>query len=221
MKENKYKIIFLGDPGVGKSSIINRFSQDKFDSNYQATIGLDFHTKTVAYENQSIKLLLYDTAGQEKFRSLIPMYIRDANIIIIVYDIGNKESFSHTSYWINEIKDLRREDSIIALVGNKCDVEKKQVTLEEGKIVASEKGLIFKEVSAKTGMNIESLFFKDIFELLVTKYNLKDIANEGGEMSQNQGDNYPDSSHHEPVKNIKLQKDEYEEETEKKKKKCC
>jgi len=86
----KYKIIFLGDQGVGKSSILNRFAQDKFEPNYQATIGLDFHSKNITIENTSIRLLLYDTAGQEKFKSLIPMYIRDANIIIVVYDITSK-----------------------------------------------------------------------------------------------------------------------------------
>ena len=83
----KFKIIFLGDQGVGKSSILNRFAQDKFEQNYQATIGLDFHSKNVTIDNVNVRLLLYDTAGQEKFKSLIPMYIRDANIIIVVYDI--------------------------------------------------------------------------------------------------------------------------------------
>lgn len=83
----KFKIIFLGDQGVGKSSILNRFAQDKFEQNYQATIGLDFHSKNVTIDNVNVRLLLYDTAGQEKFKSLIPMYIRDANIIVVVYDI--------------------------------------------------------------------------------------------------------------------------------------
>ncbi len=86
----KYKIIFLGDQGVGKSSILNRFAQDKFEQNYQASICFYFYSKNITIENTIIRLLLYDTAGQEKFKSLIPMYIRDANIIIVVivvYDI--------------------------------------------------------------------------------------------------------------------------------------
>ena len=86
----KFKIIFLGDQGVGKSSIMNRFVQDRFENNYQATIGLDFHSKNVIIDKQDVRLLLYDTAGQEKFKSLIPMYIRDANVILIVYDITSK-----------------------------------------------------------------------------------------------------------------------------------
>ena len=83
----KFKVIFLGDPSVGKSSILNRFVLDKFDTNYQATIGLDFQSKNILIDNRNVRLLLYDTAGQEKFRSLIPMYIRDANILIVTYDI--------------------------------------------------------------------------------------------------------------------------------------
>ena len=213
MKDNKFKIIFLGDPGVGKSSIINRFSQDKFDSTYQATIGLDFHTKNIMIGNQTIKLLLYDTAGQEKFRSLIPMYIRDANIIIIVYDISNKETFNHTSFWINEIKDLKKEDAIIALVGNKNDVENKAVDIEEGKGLAKEKGYIFKEVSAKTGANIEALFFKDIFEQLASKFNI-----EGGVGNENSVRISEPANNEDPGK-IKLE--EQTQEDSEKKKKCC
>ena len=91
-----FKLIFLGDQFVGKSSILNRFYQDKFEEDYQATIGLDFHSKNVNINGNTIRLLLYDTAGQEKFKSLIPMYIRDANIILVVYDITNKDSFTHT-----------------------------------------------------------------------------------------------------------------------------
>lgn len=86
----KFKIIFLGDQGVGKSSIMNRFIQDKFETSYQATIGLDFHSKNVIIDKHEVRLFLYDTAGQEKFKSLIPMYTRDANVILIVYDINSK-----------------------------------------------------------------------------------------------------------------------------------
>lgn len=97
-EKNKYKIIFLGNQSVGKSSIINRYTHNNFDEAYQATIGLDFQSKNNIINGTNIRLLLYDTAGQEKFKSLIPMYIRDADIIIIVYDITGIEFNNHYSW---------------------------------------------------------------------------------------------------------------------------
>jgi Ras-related protein Rab-6A len=116
---------------------------------------------------------LYDTAGQEKFRSLIPMYIRDAHIIIIVYDITNKESFLHTSHWLKDVHDLRSNDAIYALVGNKLDLnDKRTVTKEEGEAFAKEHNILFQEVSAKTGANFSPLFYKDIFDQIIVKFRL-------------------------------------------------
>ena len=118
----KFKIIFLGDQGTGKSSILNRFVSDKFDPNYQATIGLDFNSKNVKIDNQDVRLLLYDTAGQEKFRSLIPMYTRDAQIILLVYDVTRKDSFTHIPEWINSLTNVKKEEVIFVLVANKIDL---------------------------------------------------------------------------------------------------
>jgi Ras-related protein Rab-6A len=170
-----YKIIFLGDQYVGKSSILNRFYQDKFEQDYQATIGLDFHSKNVEIKGTTIRLLLYDTAGQEKFKSLIPMYIRDANIIIVVYDITNKDSFIHTEHWVNETKDLKREDAIFVLVGNKIDLEENRaVSHKEAEDFAAEKGFLFHEVSAKTGDEVQELFTSIIFPEMSRKFNIGD-----------------------------------------------
>ena len=168
-----YKLIFLGDQYVGKSSILNRFYQDKFEQDYQATIGLDFHSKNVNINGTPVRLLLYDTAGQEKFKSLIPMYIRDANIILVVYDITNKDSFVHTEHWVNETKDLKREDAIFVLVGNKIDLEENRIIQsKEAEDFANEKGFLFYEVSAKTGDKIEELFNNRIFPEMARKYNI-------------------------------------------------
>ena len=167
----KYKIIFLGDQGVGKSSILNRFSEDKFEQEYQATIGLDFQSKNVKIDNQDVHLLLYDTAGQEKFRSLIPMYTRDANIIILVYDITRKESFTHIPDWVKDLTNVKLDEVIFGLVGNKIDLEdQRQVTKEEGEKYAQDNNIIFQEVSAKTGDNFSDLFYKKIFEQIIIKF---------------------------------------------------
>ena len=186
-----FKLIFLGDQYVGKSSILNRFYQDKFEPDYQATIGLDFHSKNVDINGNSVRLLLYDTAGQEKFKSLIPMYIRDANIIIVVYDISNKDSFMHTGHWVNETKDLKKEDAIFVLVGNKIDLEDKRVvSKKDGEDFAIEKGFLFYEVSAKTGEQIQELFEHKIFPEMARKYHIGDEEEDGenpGVNSQNEG----------------------------------
>ena len=167
----KYKLIFLGDQNVGKSCILNRFMNDTFTEEYQATIGLDFQSKNVQIDNQDIHLLLYDTAGQEKFRSLIPMYTRDSNIILLVYEINNKDSFTHLPDWINDLTNVNKDDVIFALVGNKIDLEEgRQVTTEEGQKFAEEHGYIFQEVSAKTGDGFSDLFYKNLFEKIRIKF---------------------------------------------------
>jgi Ras-related protein Rab-6A len=167
----KFKLIFLGDQNVGKSCILNRFMNDTFTEEYQATIGLDFQSKNVQIDNQDIHLLLYDTAGQEKFRSLIPMYTRDSNIILLVYEINNKDSFIHLPDWLNDLSNVNKEDVIFALVGNKIDLEeKRQVSTEEGKNYADQNGFIFHEVSAKTGEGFSELFYKDLFEKIRIKF---------------------------------------------------
>lgn len=103
----KYKLVFLGDQGVGKTSIITRFMYDSFDKNYQATIGIDFLSKTMYLEDRTVRLQLWDTAGQERFRSLIPSYIRDSSVAVVVYDITNRASFLNTSKWIEDVRNER------------------------------------------------------------------------------------------------------------------
>ncbi len=167
----KYKLIFLGDQNVGKSSILNRFLSDTFVEEYQATIGLDFQSKNVQIDNQDVHLLLYDTAGQEKFRSLIPMYTRDANIILLVYDITNKESFENLYVWLKDLTNININEVIICIVGNKTDLnEKREVSNEEGQKYAQEHDFIFQEVSAKTGEGFSELFYKSLFEKIRTKF---------------------------------------------------
>lgn len=146
---------------MGKTSIITRFMYDKFDNTYQATIGIDFLSKTMYLEDRTVRLQLWDTAGQERFRSLIPSYIRDSSVAVVVYDITNRQSFLNTARWIQEVRTERGNDVIIFLVGNKTDlIDKRQVSIEEGDAKARELNVNFIETSAKAGLNIKALFRK-------------------------------------------------------------
>jgi len=155
------KIVLLGDQSVGKTSLITRFMYDTFDNTYQATIGIDFLSKTMYLEDRTVRLQLWDTAGQERFRSLIPSYIRDSSVAIVVFDITNRASFLSTTKWIEDVRSERGNDVIIVLVGNKADLsDKRQVTLEEATAKSTELNILFMETSAKAGHNVKSLFKK-------------------------------------------------------------
>lgn len=155
----KFKLVFLGEQSVGKTSLITRFMYDSFDNTYQATIGIDFLSKTMYLEDRTVRLQLWDTAGQERFRSLIPSYIRDSTVAVVVYDITNYNSFQQTSKWIDDVRTERGNDVIIMLVGNKTDLsDKRQITTEEGERKAKELNVMFIETSAKAGYNVKQLF---------------------------------------------------------------
>jgi len=155
----KFKLVFLGEQSVGKTSLITRFMYDSFDNTYQATIGIDFLSKTMYLDDRTIRLQLWDTAGQERFRSLIPSYIRDSSVAVVVYDITNANSFQQTSKWIDDVRTERGPDVIIMLVGNKTDLaDKRQVSIEEGERKAKELSVMFIETSAKAGYNVKQLF---------------------------------------------------------------
>lgn len=155
----KFKLVFLGEQSVGKTSLITRFMYDSFDNTYQATIGIDFLSKTMYLEDRTVRLQLWDTAGQERFRSLIPSYIRDSSVAVVVYDITHRQSFQQTSKWIDDVRTERGQDVIIMLVGNKTDLaDKRQVSIDEGEMKAKELEVMFIETSAKAGYNVKQLF---------------------------------------------------------------
>ncbi|KAJ5123200.1 Ras-related protein Rab-6B [Penicillium atrosanguineum] len=165
----KFKLVFLGEQSVGKTSLITRFMYDSFDNTYQATIGIDFLSKqlnltlfppeTMYLEDRTVRLQLWDTAGQERFRSLIPSYIRDSSVAVVVYDISNAKSFQNTRKWIDDVRGERGNDVIIVLVGNKTDLnDKREVTTAQGEEEAKKNNLMFIETSAKVGHNVKQLF---------------------------------------------------------------
>jgi Ras-related protein Rab-6A len=156
---HKYKLVFLGEQAVGKTSIITRFMYDTFDNNYQATIGIDFLSKTMYLDDRTVRLQLWDTAGQERFRSLIPSYIRDSSVAVVVYDITNRNSFNNCDKWIEDVRSERGSDVVIMLVGNKTDLgEKRQVTVEEAEAKSKKMNVLFIETSAKGNHNIKVMF---------------------------------------------------------------
>ncbi|KAI8666281.1 Ras-related protein Rab-6B [Fusarium keratoplasticum] len=160
----KFKLVFLGEQSVGKTSLITRFMYDSFDNMYQATIGIDFLSKTMYLEDRTVRLQLWDTAGQERFRSLIPSYIRDSSVAVVVYDISkfvfaDAKSFQNTKKWIDDVRAERGNDVIIVLVGNKTDLnDKREVTTQQGEEEAKKNNLMFVETSAKLGHNVKNLF---------------------------------------------------------------
>lgn len=155
----KYKFVFLGDQSVGKTAIIQRFIFSTFDTTYQATIGIDFLSRSLVLEDKTIRLQIWDTAGQERFRSLTPSYIRDSSVAVVVFDVTVRASFLNSSKWIEDVRVERGQDVVIMLVGNKSDLsDKRQVTTEEAAEKARSEGALFIETSAKTGTNIKTLF---------------------------------------------------------------
>lgn len=179
----KYKIVFLGDQSVGKTSLITRFMYDTFDETYATTIGIDFLSKTMYLEEgKTVRLQLWDTAGQERFRSLIPSYIRDSHVAVVCYDITNKKSFLNLDKWIKDVKVERGDDVVIVLVGNKLDLAstKRQVSTEEVEQLHNKIGSKFYiETSTKANHNVK-LLFKKIAQ------SLPDFNNEGDEDGQEQ-----------------------------------
>lgn len=132
---------------------------DTFDNTYQATIGIDFLSKTMYLDDRTVRLQLWDTAGQERFRSLIPSYIRDSSVAVVVYDVTNAKTFEQTRKWVDDVRSERGSDVIIVLVGNKTDLgDKREVTPQQGEEEAKKHNLMFIETSAKLGHNVKALF---------------------------------------------------------------
>lgn len=126
----KYKVVFLGDICVGKTSLLTRFMYDTFDTNYQATVGIDFLSKTVYLDNRAVRLQLWDTAGQERFRSLIPNYIRDSAVAVVIFDVCNRKTFENLDRWVKNVQQERAGEVVVLIIGNKIDNEDRQVSFE-------------------------------------------------------------------------------------------
>lgn len=153
-----FKLLLIGDSGVGKSCLLLRFADDSYLDSYISTIGVDFKIRTVEQDGKTIKLQIWDTAGQERFRTITSSYYRGAHGIIIVYDVSEQESFNNVKQWLSEIDRYASENVNKLLVGNKCDLTNRVVSYDTGKAFADEMGIPFMETSAKDATNVEAAF---------------------------------------------------------------
>ena len=153
------KIILVGDSSVGKTSLVNRFMGFEFQENYSCTINADFKIKSLTIDQSTgAELTVWDTCGQEKFRSITKLYFKDAHGVILVYDVNNENSFKGLNIWLNEIKNNCKVDVSIILVGNKIDIENRKISKEQGNDFALKNKLMYIETSSKDGINIDSPF---------------------------------------------------------------
>jgi len=157
--DHLFKLLLIGDSGVGKSSLLLRFADNTFSDSFIATIGVDFKIRTIDINGSQVKLQIWDTAGQERFRTITSSYYRGAHGIIVVYDITNPDSFQNVRKWLQEINRYASENVQKILVGNKADlVSERKVSYEDAKELADELGVAFLETSAKNASNVELAF---------------------------------------------------------------
>lgn len=176
-EEIVFRVIIVGDMGVGKSCILLRFSENTFSEHHVVTLGVDFGTKQMVVDGQAVKLQIWDTAGQESFRSITKSFYRRADGILLVYDATTYSSFKNSGYWLDEIKKNTPQEVVIYLIGNQVDLVgsedgKRQVTFEEGQNMKESKKLNgFLEISAKTGFNVSETFEAFVRQLLKNRHN--------------------------------------------------
>ncbi|XP_072349048.1 ras-related protein Rab-8B-like isoform X1 [Scyliorhinus torazame] len=171
--DHLFKLLLIGDSGVGKTCLLFRFCDDAFNTTFISTIGIDFKIKTVEFDGKKIKLQIWDTAGHERFRTITSAYYRGAMGIMLVYDITQEKSFDNVKNWIRDIEEHASTDVERMILGNKCDVnEKRKVPKERGEKLAIDYGIKFLETSAKSSLNVEEAF-STLTRDIMTKHKMK------------------------------------------------
>ena len=157
-----FKLIVIGDSGVGKSCLTNNAVKNIFDDSYNATVGFEFFTFNVKINDKIVKLQIWDTCGQELYRSLITNFYRNSSLAVMVYSINSKESFENIEMWLRELRTHSNPDAKVFLIGNKIDLEnERQITKEQGEQFAKDNKINgFMEASAKTGVNAQKIFIQ-------------------------------------------------------------
>lgn len=163
------KLLIIGESGVGKSSLLLRFTDDTFDPELASTIGVDFKVKTITVDGNRAKLAIWDTAGQERFRTLTPSYYRGAQGVILVYDVANRNSFTRLEAWLNELDTFSTKHDIVKMVvGNKIDLPNRDVSRDEGLKFARKHHALFIEASAKTKEGVQCAFEELVEKIIQT-----------------------------------------------------
>eukprot|EP01038_Epipyxis_sp_PR26KG_P011210 gene11210-15041_t len=168
-----FKLVLIGDNGVGKSALLLRFAENTFSEipASSATIGVDFKFRILKVEKKTVKLQIWDTAGQERFKTITSAYYRGADGIIMIYDITNHDSFRHMNEWFQEVNRYASESCVKLIVANKIDLENRVISINEGKTYAQSLNLPFIETSASDGTNVEEAFQLIAQELVRVKTN--------------------------------------------------
>ncbi|OHT05555.1 Ras family protein [Tritrichomonas foetus] len=164
-KPISFKFVLIGDSAVGKTAMCKKFCEHTFDKNQPQTVALEFGTRTIEIEGKKIKLQIWDTAGQERFHSITRAYFRSSTAIFLIYDVTNRDSFSHLSDWTDDAQRLSPPTSIKVLVGNKTDLSDRAVLTEEAQEFATQNGLRFFETSALSGDRIDDTFIQTAHEV--------------------------------------------------------
>ena len=211
--ELSFKMIIIGDSGVGKSCLSLRGTKDVFDTMYSPTIGFEFMAFYIKVNGQIIKMQIWDTCGQEVYRSLISSFYTNSSLAIIVYSIENKESFDNLEFWLNELRLKANPDINIFVIGNKCDLDdKRQVTKDMAKVFCdTNKITLFLETSAKTGFNVQNIFI-EASKLLYEQHLRNKMRVSNSDSFQNIA---RDTNNTFPIDDI------YEDDKNRKKKGCC
>ena len=209
-----YKIAIIGNQHVGKTTILSRYKYEATDDTYAPTVGIDFLTKNVFLEDKTIRLIMWDTAGQERFKSLIPSYLKNANCVILTYDITDRSSFTSLNKWLSDAKDNITEGTYLILCGNKIDLnDKRVIAKEDAEKFAKENEIDYAETSATTGEGINELF-----NTIIAKFCNVPIINR--EDKDNGDDLDGDGSHNIALKDL-TKEEEKKFEQQRKKNGCC
>ncbi|KAI0345059.1 GTPase [Trametopsis cervina] len=168
-----FKVVLIGDSGVGKSNLLSRFTRNEFNLESKSTIGVEFATRSLAIDSKTVKAQIWDTAGQERYRAITSAYYRGAVGALLVYDISKHATYTNVTRWLKELRDHADSNIVIMLVGNKSDLKHlRAVPTDEAKAFAAENGLSFIETSALDASNVESAFqtiLTDIYRIVSSK----------------------------------------------------